>query len=727
MRLTKKQLKQPNIQRLISGEKPLLTENQLMSERPLVIKALLNEKIFHYLVQENPFLSLEQIRTIKWEQTISLIDDDECFSLFTSKKIFSLEALFNLTSNLTRAFLDKNFYSMFTQTPPVILPKEIQKLSAHAILALKNKGVQALIMGTNPKVSKGKLFKLSENAYVIFANSKLRHLMMSDRLPINQDDLFNLSRSAATLFKYSETIPLMLANPPFIPYTGESFSHDGSAALALPGVRRLLVQGTLTREQLADIRYETLDALRDEATMQRLLNGELTVAQVIGGAHNPGGRRGLEVFYNQQNTHTASVHRSVSATALKLYNRYKKKLNDEEFLLIKIKEWSARINERNEELKAGAAFRCIERFFQPGIKHVDPKSRVSVHQFLALAWIAIHDEALRCGSLDDAEEQFKEMLYEIQRGYNIIARNIDNGENDSPICMGGTFNKICEKLVGIHPDAELIIVTKNQAAAKLPQKVKEKAIAYLEKLIRGSIPGHQDILQKFEEAGVAAIWKDINQDIHKELFDEFGEAFGNDQYNKEFVDMVEVGIDVDLSSEVESLKNKLRENQHITSINEEDYNFTDMDASSIMNLGRSIDTQSLIDPLSMNIEFSNLDQRPAIKTEERMGLNNYLTGNGSCSSIFAKNSAMETLIDFDNQMESPGWQNFFRNLAVKKSEFPDSPSMRLNNNYSPNRNAFFSLDNLQDKPGVMEEEDMDDLDDFDDFEQIKKKLKLAWD
>ena len=73
-----------------------------------------------------------------------------------------------------------------------------------------------------------------------------------------------------------------------------------------------------------------------------------------------------------------------------------------------------------------------------------------------------------------------EGLYEIQRGYNFDkqGREKEGGtDEDKFICAAGTFNKIIEKLDGLHPDVKVLVITWNGLNAKLPKVIEEKALA----------------------------------------------------------------------------------------------------------------------------------------------------------------------------------------------------------------------------------------------------------
>ena len=69
-----------------------------------------------------------------------------------------------------------------------------------------------------------------------------------------------------------------------------------------------------------------------------------------------------------------------------------------------------------------------------------------------------------------------------QRGYNLDVDGKDNLGEDNFICTGSTFNKLMEKLNGIHQDVDIYFITHPGAMAKFPKIVQKHALAYLTSL-----------------------------------------------------------------------------------------------------------------------------------------------------------------------------------------------------------------------------------------------------
>lgn len=152
-----------------------------------------------------------------------------------------------------------------------------------------------------------------------------------------------------------------------------------------------------------------------------------------------------------QSTHTASVHRSVSASAIKLKTRY--------LMSISINDLSGVLNQLSESLfqekrlslttqilqrnwryflhkffrieytaqdRLMAAKRCFIRFTAFDYDFTDPVSDLSTQALLGLIARAMHDESCRKGTLQDAVSAMIEALYQCQRGYNLSDTFIDN-------------------------------------------------------------------------------------------------------------------------------------------------------------------------------------------------------------------------------------------------------------------------------------------------------------
>jgi hypothetical protein len=237
------------------------------------------------------------------------------------------------------------------------------------------------------------------------------------------------------------------------------------------------------------------------------------------------------------------VHKSTSKSARRIKDRYQKLLKEKGLTVTinEVKKWAEEaVKQSPNSRTAGAAERCIRRITAPAYVFVDDGSQVKLRELIALVWLAIQDDTLRIGTLSDAKRQYQLALYEIQRGYNLSDTGFDTGGNDKPICTAGTFNKFIEKLVGLHPDAEQLVLTTAGATLKLLAVVKEETFAYLS--------SHPECIEKVKEKGLTAIWEAIEEPVTKRMFSEYESLFERiDSPN--FIQLVENGIwvDVDVS------------------------------------------------------------------------------------------------------------------------------------------------------------------------------------
>jgi hypothetical protein len=255
-----------------------------------------------------------------------------------------------------------------------------------------------------------------------------------------------------------------------------------------------------------------------------------------------------------QNTHTASVHQTVSRSATALKQTYSTVIgNQVDVLIQQILAWSKTLdtssssteNSTQTALKRAAAQRAIARICGNDSldgNYTDHTSQISTRQLLALIWHGIHDEHNRQGSLEDALQQLIEGLYEIQRGYNLDAHGKETNphQNDLPICSAGTFNKLIEKMVGVLPQASIQMVTKQLASQKLPRVVYEVLINYLK-----SHPAREKIIDAIEAEDISVVWADIKKMIADKMFEEFGSLYQS-KTDSDFINLIGSGVYVEM-------------------------------------------------------------------------------------------------------------------------------------------------------------------------------------
>ncbi len=268
----------------------------------------------------------------------------------------------------------------------------------------------------------------------------------------------------------------------------------------------------------------------------------------------------VPVMNEAQSTHTASVHQSISQSAIKLMQAYGTLISGDRLAatIQNILDDLAHLPQDTPYIDV--AKRCLQRLIAYDYSFTDRTSTVSTKQLLALAWIAIHDDIKRTGTLTDAKKLFIEGLYDAQRGNNLSKENVDNEGRDASICAAGTFNKLMEKLNGIHADVEMIFITPATAALKLPVIVREEDVKYLASLANPSSLSEclavVRIMQQEKSEGAEVIWPAIKDKVANRIFDEFGSLY-RDAKDVRFLQLINVGIDVDLSEIPETFQDSI--------------------------------------------------------------------------------------------------------------------------------------------------------------------------
>ncbi len=280
-----------------------------------------------------------------------------------------------------------------------------------------------------------------------------------------------------------------------------------------------------------------------------------------------------------QSTHTASVHASISESASNLMRRYGEKINTQaklDTVAQEILSWAQtaveeKKNEPEEKIDSELQFQrqkalqAAATLLNPTYAYTDVTSNISTRQFLALAWLALHDDSMRIGPLEDAMKRFTTGLYDIQRGYNLNDKFTDNKETkDKPICTPGTFNKIGEIPWGLHNDVVIIYMTSETASQKLPNVVREELMKYLNSLLpdEKATPDEKqkfvDLINEIENDGVSVVWDKIQPRVIEQMYEEFGNSDGvkalqipplyKSREDSKFVGLISGGPDTDITN-----------------------------------------------------------------------------------------------------------------------------------------------------------------------------------
>jgi len=261
-------------------------------------------------------------------------------------------------------------------------------------------------------------------------------------------------------------------------------------------------------------------------------------------------REDARALNNAQNTHTASVHRTVSESAKRLKDHYNSHLNSLDTLSSTLAEVQRYLNTLDPtDIKNRAAISALVRIISDGDvgDYKDATSGVTVRRLVALLWIAIQDDSKRTATLIDAKLAMRDALYEIQRGYNINDAGVDTGGADRPICASGTFNKLIEKFVSIHPYARLEVITSASAGLRLPRVVNQVMHQFLKTQKAKITPkAFIELIKKVREDGAEAIWDKIKPEIVSLMLEEFGSIYPGGEANANFTALINCGLDITL-------------------------------------------------------------------------------------------------------------------------------------------------------------------------------------
>ncbi len=293
-------------------------------------------------------------------------------------------------------------------------------------------------------------------------------------------------------------------------------------------IRNLIRDNVITIEEALDLDFAQYIHL---VTIHRRIDAGIPTAPV-------------PVINHRQSTHNTAVHQSTSESATQLMQHYSTQI-DGSGLANTLQLLKDCILKLDESQKNDAAKRCIDRLTKPNYVHMDPSSGVSTRRLLALTFLAISDDTQRMGSFEDALEQLVEGLYEIQRGYNLnIVGVADDRAEDRSICSVGTFNKLIEKLQGIHPACETRFMTPATAGLKLPIVVREEARNYLLQRANprsaAEFSAFTRLITAIEQDGLAVIYNDIEPRITERMLAEFGCLYTG-QTDPQLTALVEAG------------------------------------------------------------------------------------------------------------------------------------------------------------------------------------------
>lgn len=294
-----------------------------------------------------------------------------------------------------------------------------------------------------------------------------------------------------------------------------------------------LISGRLiTFEEALSISEQSAFALI-EARNRNAVHNRQDIINIVG---NLTVQSKKNVYEDKQTTHTKSIHDSATNSAIKLAESYEDKLSSEEEIdniitsLIKNIDMWQQANKVVSQKYHGNVINCLPKakvFFEKNIikdgkpvslfdgyaKYIDQKSKISFKKLLALAYVAIQDESKNIATFDDSFALLIEGIYEIMNIYNLSNPNANRSS-----CTSGAFNKILEKLTGVHNDVQLVFVT--------PETVTEKIlIVYKNKLVEiASKASNQDAIKNHDEDYILQLF---NKEVAEELKNEIKSSYND--------------------------------------------------------------------------------------------------------------------------------------------------------------------------------------------------------
>lgn len=321
-----------------------------------------------------------------------------------------------------------------------------------------------------------------------------------------------------------------------------------------PAIVELMRRNILRTEHILQlVNIDELHNLLHPDIINVLTAGNITIEALIAQliqAHNEQEGENNQLINDPQSTHRNSVHQSVSESATKLRRDYGHILDSSDKLEKVISNIKNIITNLSDDSIANrAAKNCIQEITtNANYNFTDPTSNITLKELLALTFLAISDESKRQSTFDEAIKIFITGLYEIQRGYNLNVAGTDDGLEDRPICRPGAFNKLVEKLVGLHSDAEILLITPTIAALKLPKIIEEESMRYLSKLTINTLEEFIDftnLIETIKKDGIEIIYDKIKTIVINRMFEEFKSIY-NTVKNDEFIQLIDSGIDYSL-------------------------------------------------------------------------------------------------------------------------------------------------------------------------------------
>ena len=512
------------------------------------------------------YITFDQFRSLTIIPRLEL-ETKNIKELFIQKHI-TFEEYHQLENFDVRKLRDDLIRELFIKK--IITIKEVAQLR---LGALSNKHLRVLFI--NKHMDAYEINKINEEINYFAKHalniSYIRELFVNNHLSFDQ--LFEINLTAVQALNNENIRNLFIDKKISIKQLNQ-LDYQSLGALNDDNIRELFKTNHLSFLDLFYINNNAIDVLKNGQIKNLFIRNRITLNQIL--VSNVQDLLALQQQINTaQSTHTASVHQSVSDSAIALSELYGQDISDDD-VKNHISELKSKIEyfSPNETITSHiheAAKRGLNRLENLGTDDFkDPKSQLSINQLIALTMLAGKDDNYRQYAFNDYLEAMILALYEIQRGKNINDENDidDMREDDESICFSGTFNKIIEKMVGILPDCHIHYITFDVINFKADQLVKnlisqfvddrasldlpnEDELSSLEITQRATYIEHlKDIINSESNHEDNPVFNALNtkllQDIQSNLENEFGSHFKR-HINENFT--IEQFIDAILNSE----------------------------------------------------------------------------------------------------------------------------------------------------------------------------------
>jgi len=423
------------------------------------------------------------------ETTIQLLMDHKMVGLI-NKSIISPDNLKFVTQSVKSRLLNP-VVSYLINNPEIDLTgDDIILAPAPMAAALERLTVAEMIM--NNSISKQQLYTINWNGYTAITRTHIAMMYQSEVITFSDINQLN-------------TI--------------------GIYALENVRIKDLYTSGLINFELLNTIEDDILDQITETMTDESII--ELVTNQSSSVQANP-----------EESTMSSSIHGSASQSASILKENYDKTIDITDYATTRVIPLISETADQNidfvnstaeqqasETTKRAAALRCLDRLLNEN-DYTDHRSGISLIMLVCLQHMAIDDASRRISTKIDAQQSLLDGLYQIQRGGNINSAKKDNGLDDNPICSPGTFNKLIEIMVGLHPDSRLIIITPELATLKLQAIVKEETAHIVFKNYQ-----NLNLIGELQEHECAEpIYQQISESVARRIADEFSILFQSPEY-----------------------------------------------------------------------------------------------------------------------------------------------------------------------------------------------------